>query len=73
MNLIREDLIYTDKIANRFTTKEKTGYKNFSQHFNENCTGYTIDPSTQRVHPSPETRTVNFDVLLSVLKSTDAA
>ena len=48
MNLLREDMLWTDKDLHRFTTKECEGFMNFSQKFRENNAGYTINKKTQR-------------------------
>jgi len=70
-SLLREDLLYTDKKAGRWTVNKQEGFNNYSEIFKKlfpgcgcrkNGTAYPI-----------EERRVNLPTLFEVLKSKDAS
>ena len=71
MNLLREDLVYTDpKHMHKWTTKPREGYCTFSEFWRQNNKGYTLD-TFQRCIALPETKTVNLTKLMAILRSKD--
>jgi hypothetical protein len=70
-NLLRADLIFTDKNVEFFTFTESNDYHSFSYYFEQNMPGYTLDEVSQTVIPKPHTKTVNLERLFEVLKSED--
>ncbi len=70
MNLVREDLLYTDTHIARFTRRPIQGYRTYSEFFRETNAGYTIDTMSQKAVPTEE-KTVDLEELLDILKSTN--
>jgi hypothetical protein len=71
MALFSEDLVYTDEHQlHRWTTKSREGYSKMSEFLRKNTSGYTFDKNLSFI-AKPDTRTVNLNDLISILKSKD--
>ena len=70
MSLIREHILYSDKVGFTFTTQKKEGYFLFSEIFAEKYPGYDMG-ANQEVVAAEGTKTVNFNDLWDTLRSKD--
>ena len=71
-SLLREDIVYTDKICYRWTVRKQEGFFNYSEIFAMRYgVGYLCDPKG-RVYPTTA-RTISFTHLKQVLLSKDQA
>ena len=74
LNLYREDLFYADKQFTVFSTNKngpgKEGMELFSERFKRLYPGYFLDRN-MRIRAKPETKVLNLNTLLKVLRSND--
>jgi len=72
MSMLREHKLYTEPLAYYFTTKPKEGYHTFQYLFDQKYgPGYTLGHN-QEVVPCGDTKSLNFNELWGILRSTDA-
>jgi hypothetical protein len=66
-----EDYLYTDdQHLWRWTRRKREGYSNMTEALRKNCQGYTLDKNCRFI-AEPETKTVNINDLIAILKSKD--
>lgn len=71
-SLMREHMLFCDKVGYTFTTQRREGYFLFTEIFDQMYPGYTMGVN-QEVVPAPGTKTVNFNLLWDVLRSKDGS
>ena len=70
MSMLREHLIFCDPVGYRYTTNKQEGYLSFTEIFGAKHPGYTCG-AKQECISTGDTKNVNFDSLMTILKSND--
>jgi hypothetical protein len=72
MSMLREHMIYTDKVGYRFSRVKHEGFYAFAEIFHMKYNGYTLAPD-QTLIPLSGTKQVNFTSIWEILVSSDRA
>ena len=70
-SLLREDMIFCDKISYRWTVNKQEGFYSFSELFNMHYGPTYGCDKYGRVYPKAAARTINYGHLMQILKSSD--
>jgi hypothetical protein len=72
MSMLREHMLYTDKVAYLYSRKKHEGFYTYAEIFAQKFPGYCL-ASDQSMIPLEGTLKINFDKLWSILRSKDRA
>jgi hypothetical protein len=72
MSMLREHLIYTDKVAYLYSRKKHEGFHTYAEIFASKYPGYGL-AADQSLIPLEGTQKINFDQLWDVLRSKDSS